>query len=56
MGAAALLDLVVVKVHMAAGGLGRIKEEAVAVTHEVRDVVGKARGTTDGGPGFAVET
>ena len=44
-----------VEVDAAAGGLRRIIEERVAVTHEVREGVDKARGTTDGGPGFAVE-
>ena len=54
-GAAAFPDPVVVKVHTAAGGLGRIIEEGEAITHEVRHGVFKGRGTTDGGPGFAVE-
>ena len=54
-GVAALPDPVVVKVHPAAGGLGRVIEEGEAITHEVRHGVFKGRGTTDGGPGFAVE-
>ena len=54
-GAAALPDPVVVKIDTAAGGLGRIKEQRVAVTHEVREGVGRARGTSDGHPGLAVE-
>src|SRR5438445_11027239 len=54
-GFAALPDPVVVKVHTAAGGLGRIIEEGEAITHEVREGVGKAGGTTDGCPGAAVE-
>src|SRR4051812_9925044 len=48
-------DPVVVKVHTAAGGLGRIIEEGEAITHEVRKGVAKARGTTDGCPGAAIE-
>src|SRR4051812_32499158 len=55
VGGAALPDPVVVEVDPAAGGLGRIIEQRVAVTHEVREGVDKARRTTDGGPGFAVE-
>src|SRR5438067_12339969 len=51
----ALPDPVVVEVHTAAGGLGRIEEEGVAVAHEVRDRVGKARGPADRSPGLAVE-
>jgi hypothetical protein len=54
-GAAACPDPVVVKVDTAAGGLGRIIEQGEAITHEVREGVGEARGTTNGGPGFAVE-
>ena len=54
-GAAASPDPEIVKVHTAAGGLGRIIEEGEAITHEVRHGVVKGRGTTDGGPGFAVE-